>query len=120
MNTGNNGARLRCVAFKPLCHGALRGFASIAFYLGDAPGPKFVLHSVAIHAHKNGAAWASPPAQAVIRDGQLVRDDRGKVQYGGPLLEFASKDERRRWSDSVIRAVLRFDPSALDCREDAA
>jgi hypothetical protein len=98
----------------------LRGFASIAILLGDDPHPKFVMHGITVHTHASGAAWALAPSQAVVRDGELVKDPAtGKTAYGPPLLEFNSKDERRRWSDAVIKAVLRFDASALQCREVA-
>lgn len=109
-----NGPHLRCVAYRPMCRGSLRGFASIAFYLGDAAGPKFILHSIGIHTHENGANYAAPPSQAVIRDGAAVKDPAtGKVTYGPPLLEFSNKDARRSWSDAVVRAVLAYDPNAL-------
>jgi hypothetical protein len=65
-------ATLHCVGFKPVCRGSLRGFASIAF-----DNLKMVVHGISIHV-ANGASWASPPAQPLIREGQAVKDDRGR------------------------------------------
>src|SRR5215471_3225736 len=107
-------ATLRCVGFKPICRGSLRGFASIAF-----DDLKMVVHGIGIHVHENGSTWASPPAQALIRDGNAVKDDRGKVAYSPPLLEFRGPGVRQAWSDAVIRAVIEFDPHALEYREVA-
>jgi hypothetical protein len=108
-------AAVRCVGYKPVCRGSLRGFASIAF-----PELKMVVHGIGIHVHENGSSWASPPAQAFIRNGAAVTDDRGKVVYSPPLLEFMSKEILRAWSDRVVAEVLAFDPHALECREGVA
>ena len=104
-------APLRCLAFKPVCRGSLRGFASIEF-----TDLKMTVHAVSIHAHASGAAWASPPAQAIAKNGVAVKDDRGKIQYSPPLLEFTSAEIRRAWSDRVVEEVLKLDPCALEYR----
>jgi hypothetical protein len=106
---------LRCVGFKPHCRGSLRGFASIAFV-----DLRMTVHGIGIHVHENGAAWASPPAQALIKNGAAMKDERGTVQYSPPLLEFGSAEIRRAWSDRVVAEVLPFSPSALECREERA
>lgn len=106
-------AVLRCVGFKPVCRGSLRGFASIAFV-----DLRMTIHGIGIHV-QNGSSWAQAPVQAWIKDGNAVKDDRGKVVYSPPLLEFGSAEVRRAWSDRVVRAVVDFDPHALD-RETAA
>jgi hypothetical protein len=108
-------ASLRCVGFKPVCRGTLRGFASIAF-----DDLRMTAHGIGIHVHENGSSWASPPSQALIRNGTAIKDERGKVVYGPPLLEFGSGEIRRAWSDRVVAEVLKFDPHALECRESAA
>jgi len=89
---------LRCVGYKAVCRGTLRGFASIAF-----DDLKMVVHGIGKHVHgESGLSWASPPAQGWIRDGNTVKDDRGKPVYGPPLLEFGSAEIRRAWSDRVV------------------
>jgi hypothetical protein len=108
-------ATLRCVGFKPVCRGTLRGFASIAF--SDL---RMTVHGIGIHAHENGSRWAAPPAQALLRNGIPIRDDKGKVVYSPPLLEFSSAAIRRAWSDRVVAEVLDYDPRAFECREEAA
>jgi alkyl hydroperoxide reductase subunit AhpC len=103
---------MRCVGYRPYCSGSLRGFASIEFSdLG------MVVHGITVHSHESGAAWASPPAQANNKSGVAVKDERGKVAYSPPLLEFRGAGVRRAWSDAVIRLVLAFDGRALDPRE---
>src|SRR5262245_12270625 len=96
-------ATLRCIAFKPVGRGSLRGFASVAFL-----DLKMTVHGIGIHV-QNGASWASPPAQALIRNGSAIKDERGKVVYSPPLLEFSGAAVRRAWSDRVVQEVLRFD-----------
>lgn len=68
---------------------------------------------------KNGKAWAQLPSRPWLRNGQVVTDDEGKVQYS-LLFEFDSAAVRAAFSDAVVRAVLAFDPRALECREAAA
>jgi hypothetical protein len=108
-------AILCCVGLKPVCRGTLRGFANIAF--ADL---RMTVHGIGIHVHENGSSWASPPSQALIRNGNPIKDERGKVVYSPPLLQFASSEIRRAWSDRVVAEVLKFDAHALECRESAA
>jgi hypothetical protein len=107
-------ANLRCVGYKPVCRGTLRGFASIAF-----TDLHMVVHEIAIH-EKNGKSWAQPPARPWLKDGVAVKGDNGKIIYSPPLIEFATPKVRWAWSDAVLRQVLAFDPRALECREVAA
>jgi hypothetical protein len=95
---------IACVAFKPVCRGSLRGFASIAFI-----DLKMTVNGIGIPVHDNGSSWAQPPAQAWIKDGNAVRDDRSKVVYSPPLLEFGNAAVRRAWSNRVVEAVVAFD-----------
>jgi len=106
---------LKCVDFRPLCKGGLRGFATIRVV-----EMCMTLSDIAVHVHgASGRAWASPPARPWInKDGELVRNRDGKIQYA-PIVEFDGKPVRDAFSDAVIRAVLDFDADALTCREDA-
>jgi hypothetical protein len=101
-----------CLDFKPLCKNTLRGFAVVKI-----EQMRLVMREVAIHA-KADSAWAQLPSRPWVKDGRVVTNDDGKVQYS-PLLEFDSAAVRTAFSAAVIRAVLAFDPSALECREAA-
>jgi len=104
----------KCVEFRSLCRNTLRGFAVIRI-----EQLRFAVAGIAIH-EKNGRAWASPPAQALIRNGEAIKDERGKVAYSPPLLAFDSAQVRERFSDAVVAAVLAAYPRALECGESAA
>jgi hypothetical protein len=92
--------------FSPVTRNTLRGLARVRTPSG------MVLHDVAIH-QKNGEAWASPASKPMIgRDGTIVRDTAGKVQYA-PVVTFTSKELRDRWLAAVIDALLARYPEAL-------
>jgi hypothetical protein len=112
----NGKLALKCTDFRPVCRGSLRGFASVRVV-----EMRMTLSDIAVHVHEaSGRAWASPPARPWIdKDGQVVRDDRGKIQYA-PIVEFDGKQVRDAFGDAVIKAVLAFDADALQCREEIA
>jgi hypothetical protein len=74
-------------------------------------------HPSAVRALLAVEALPRPPAQAIIKSGVAVKDERGRVAYSPPLLEFRGAGGRRAWSDAVVRSVLAFDGRALDSRE---
>jgi hypothetical protein len=89
--------------FRPVLKNSLRGFARVRFASG------LVVHEVTLHVSE-GRAWASPPArQMTARDGTLLVDDAGKVRWQ-PLVSFASKAVRDRWSQQVVEAVRETCP----------
>jgi hypothetical protein len=106
---------VKCTDFRPVCRGSLRGFATIR-----VSEMRMTLSDIAVHVHEaSGRAWASPPARPWInKDGEVVRDSAGKIQYA-PIVEFDGKPVRDAFSDAVIKAVLAYDPRALQCREIA-
>jgi hypothetical protein len=104
---------VRCLDFKPLCRNTLRGFAVV-----KVEQMRLVMREVAIHS-KGDKAWAQLPSRPWIKNGQVVTNDEGKVQYS-PLFEFDCGEVRTAFSNAVIAALLEFDPSALECRESAA
>ena len=56
--------------------------------------------------------WASPPSKPMIdREGVAMKDDKGKLRYS-PIIEFASRKIRDRWSPVVIEALERSHPEA--------
>lgn len=92
--------------FRPEPHGSLLGFARVRFRSG------VIVDRVTIHA-AGSKAWAGAPGAPWIgKDGQLVRDERGKIQYS-PVIRFADHGVRSRWSDEVIEAMRRQYPDVL-------
>lgn len=92
--------------FSSVERGSLRGFATIRAPSG------IVFHSVGIY-QKEGAAWASPPSRPKLgRDGAQMRDREGKLLWL-PVVSFASKDVRDRFSAAVIEALRASNPEAL-------
>jgi hypothetical protein len=76
---------MRCVGFRPHRSGSLRGFASIEF--SDL---EMTVHGITAHSHESGAAWASPPAQAIIKSGVAVKDERGRSRTRHRFWNFAA------------------------------
>jgi hypothetical protein len=100
-----------CLDFKAHCRNTLRGFATVRI-----EQMRLVVREVAIH-EKNGKAWAQLPSRPWLKDGRVVTNDEGKVQYA-PLFEFETVAVRAAFSEAVIAALLAFDPNAL--QRDAA
>jgi hypothetical protein len=103
---------ITCTDFKPLHRNTLRGFAQISIV-----ELRLRIRDVAIH-EKGESRWAQLPAKAQLKDGNLVKNDVGKVQYF-PILEFESRAVADAFSARVINALLQFSPQAFDV-EDAA
>jgi hypothetical protein len=101
-----------CGSFHPLIRNTLRGFAEISI-----AELRLKIRDVAIH-QKGDARWAQLPAKPQIKDGALIRDATGKVQYVH-IMDFDSRAVRDAFSRAVVRAVLERAPDAFD-GEDAA
>lgn len=95
-----------CLDWKPLRKGSLLGFAKICVVQLD-----LVIHDVPVH-ESHGRRWAQLPARAWIKDGALVFDDRGRIQYS-PAFEFTRREVRDAFSQRVVEAVQSFAPNAL-------
>jgi hypothetical protein len=106
-----NTLSVSCIEFKAHCQNTLRGFATVRI-----EEMRLVVREVAIHS-KGDKAWVQLPARPWIKDGRVVTNDASKVQYS-PLFEFDNSAVRIAFPDAVIRAVLVFDPRALECRGD--
>jgi hypothetical protein len=102
---------ITCDSFRPLHRNTLRGFCQLTI-----SELRLTIHDIAIH-EKGESRWAQLPAKPQIRDGELVRDDAGKIQYW-PVLEFTSRAVRDAFSERMIEALLEFAPGAFDL-EDA-
>ena len=96
-----------CTDWRPLHKNTLCGFALIHI---TELGLK--IHDVAIH-QKSDRMWAALPARPWIRDGSVVTDEAGKVQYS-PLFEFTRLKVRDAFSAAVVRAVRERFPHALE------
>jgi hypothetical protein len=93
--------------FSALRKNTLRGFAKVRLASG------MIVHDVAIHAGGGNKAWASPPSKPMIdREGHVLRDPDGKVRYV-PIIAFATKEHRDRFSALIVNAVRETNPEAL-------
>jgi hypothetical protein len=109
--SGDTSAEIRHAAviedFRALRRNSLRGFVRVKLPSG------MVLHDVAIHAGSDNKAWAAPSSKPMIdREGHVLRDTEGKIRYV-PVVAFASKEDRDRFSGVVVAAVLEAHPEAL-------
>jgi hypothetical protein len=92
--------------WRPMRKNSLLGFAKVEMPSG------LVISDVTILTSDRGF-WASPPSKPMIdREGVAMRDDKGKLRYS-PIIEFASREIRDRWSAAVIEALDQSHPEAL-------
>jgi hypothetical protein len=96
-----------CESFRPLVRNTLRGFAEITI-----AELRLKVRDIAIH-EKGEARWAQLPSKAQIKDGALVKDVTGKVQYIH-VMDFDSREVRDAFSRAVVQAVLERQPEAFD------
>lgn len=93
------------LAWKPLPRNSLRGFAKVRL------GKSMIINDVAVHC-SHGRRWAQLPAKPlVLSDGQVKRDQNGKMTYV-PLVEWTDREASDRFSEAVISAVEREHPGA--------
>jgi hypothetical protein len=87
--------------------GTLRGFFSASLPSG------LELHELMLR-HRDGSWWLSFPAKPLLgADGTALRDERGKVRYGTPLMSFASQDARERFKQAVLDALRLAQPEVF-------
>jgi len=93
-------------SFAPVRKNTLRGFAEVQLPSG------MIIADVAVHVTE-GRPWASPPSKAMLdRNGAALRDEVGKVRYS-PIISFASKDLRDKFSAAIIDAMEAAHPGEL-------
>jgi hypothetical protein len=103
---------ITCEAFRPFRKNTLHGFASILIAeLG------LRIKDVTIF-EKNGKRWAGLPAKPQMKDGTLVKNSDGKLEYFS-ILEFRSREISDAFSAAVVRAVIEHAPDAFDEEEQA-
>lgn len=94
------------IAWKAMERNSLRGFATIRL------GKSLTIKDVTVH-ENNGKRWASFPSKPMLdSNGNTKRDDVGKVQYV-PILEWADRDAKDRFSEAVVAAIEAEHPDAL-------
>ena len=92
--------------WRPMRKGSLLGFAKVEMTSG------LILLDVTILTGERGP-WASPPSKPMIdRDGVAMKDTNGRVRYS-PVVEFASKQVRERFSAAVVDALRAAHPEAI-------
>jgi hypothetical protein len=93
--------------FTPVIDNTLVGLARVRLPSG------LILHDVAIH-KRNGTAWAVAPSKPMLdRNGVQVKNATGKPLCV-PIVTFASRELRDRFSAAVIDAVRAAHPRVLD------
>ncbi len=92
--------------FTPITRNTLRGFCKVSLPSG------MILSDVSVHV-SGETAWASPASKPVLdRNGVATRDTAGKIRYV-PVVSFARRDLRDRFSNAVIEALRASHPEAL-------
>jgi hypothetical protein len=104
----NGKLTLRCTAFRRLCKGSLRGFATV-----EIVEMCIVVNDVGVH-QRGDRAWVGLPGRPWIRDGALVTGEDGRINYS-PVIEFTDAKVFRAFSDRAIAEILKFEPTALIC-----
>jgi hypothetical protein len=104
---------LSCEAWNALHRNTLRGFALIRIQ-----ELQLTLRDVAVH-ERDGRRWAKLPQKPQIKDGKVVTDVAGKVQYFA-MAAFESREVADAFSAAVIAAILKRDPNAFSADAPAA
>jgi hypothetical protein len=100
-----------CDDWRALRRNTLLGFAAIKIQ-----ELHLLIRDVAIH-EKEGRRWAQLPAKPQIKEGALVTDGAGKIQYFA-IMDFTERSVRDAFSNAVCAAVLAHEPRAFttsDC-----
>jgi hypothetical protein len=93
--------------WKPRKSGTLRGFFTVNLASG------LVLRELTLH-ERDGKWWISSPSKLMMgADGVALRDERGKVRYGAPLLDFATLQAKRRFRDQVLSELRWAQPEVF-------
>jgi hypothetical protein len=99
---------ITCLSFKAHRSGSLVGFAD--FHLLKL---RQKLRGCSVH-QSGDRRWVQLPAKPQLdRNRDLVRDDRGKLQYL-PVIEWDSDAVGQAFSDLAVEALLAYAPEAFD------
>jgi hypothetical protein len=98
---------MQLLDFKPLRKGTLRGFAKIRL-------PNSLLVDDIVLGESAGELWALFPGMPMLdRDGNTLRNERGKVRYR-PVMKWESHATQREFSKRVADLVRAQHPEAFD------
>jgi hypothetical protein len=93
--------------FSAIRKNSLRGFARVRLASG------LILIDVAIHVSGDNKLWAAPPSKPMLdREGHVLRNVEGKICHA-PMVAFATKEQRDRFSSLVVDAVRVTNPEGL-------
>jgi hypothetical protein len=93
--------------WKARTSGTLRGFLSAHLPSG------LVLHELMLH-ERDGQWWLSFPSKPMLgADGVALRDERGKIRYSAPIIEFTSRSAKDRFSALVLEALREAHPEVF-------
>jgi|SRR6516162_5900220 hypothetical protein len=101
---------MRLRSWQPYRRGTLRGFAAVS-----VPAIGIELDDIM---HVSGSRrWANLPGKPMLdRDGQPLRDEKGKIRYSSPI-RWITHGLAARFGERVVALVLEHDPGAFD-RDD--
>jgi hypothetical protein len=102
---------ITCASWQPCRRNTLVGFASVGI-----SELRLLIRDLAVH-EKGSRRWVGLPARPQIKDGQLVRDQDGKLQYI-PVLQFVSREVSDAFSSRVVEAVLAYEPHAFESKAE--
>jgi hypothetical protein len=101
---------LQLLTFKPVRRNSLRGFCGIRL-------PSQLIVNDIVVGEANGRQWALLPSKPMVdRDGNLLREDSGKIRYA-PVVEWSSPALRDEFSKRVVALVRARYPDAFDARD---
>jgi hypothetical protein len=90
----------------------------VGFFTADLPSG-LTLHELMLH-HRDGAWWISFPSKPMLgSDGTALRDERGKVRYSKPLIEFTNRKARDRFTTAVLDAMRQTQPGLFGAEDGA-
>jgi hypothetical protein len=93
--------------WNPRESGTLRGFFTAH------PPSGLTLYELMLH-ERDGRYWISFPSKPMLgADGAPLRDERGKVRYGTPLIEFTSTQAPSRFIEQVLEALRQAHPQVF-------
>jgi len=102
---------MKCVSFKSLERGSLLGFADLQMDSG------LILLGCTFH-ESNGKRWCSPPGRPQLDGDKKPMLENGKVIYA-PVIDFADKSLRFKWSAQAVAAIDAFLDSKAPTKEQA-
>jgi hypothetical protein len=103
---------LQLLGFKSVRRNGLRGFAEVRLPNG------LIINDVVV-GMANGRQWALLPSKPMVdRDGNLLREESGKIRYSA-ILEWGSRELQQEFSKRIVALVRAQHPDAFDAGERA-